>query len=139
MTDLVGFLLDRITEDEARTWQLVPYSCEPGCCAPAGYVGRRCLICQTEEFGGTVTAVARLAAEHDESVHRRSRVLAECAAKRRIVELADEVGGMDQQIHNEWGDGTIKPEDDVELKLLHALAAVYCAHPDWQPEWAPTV
>lgn len=46
------FLLARIAEDEAPTWELVPYSCEPGCCAPAGWVGHRCLICGTEEFGG---------------------------------------------------------------------------------------
>ncbi|MCQ1951610.1 DUF6221 family protein [Arthrobacter sp. zg-Y859] len=46
------------------------------------------------------------------------RVLAECAAKRAIVE--------------HWG-----PYETLEgPDLLRALAAVYADHPDYQPDWA---
>lgn len=63
--------------------------------------------------------------------HDPARVLAECAAKRAILELAGEVDGMDSQIENEWGDfnGTAD-------KILHTLAAVYASHPDYRKEWA---
>src|SRR3954453_16025846 len=71
---LSDFLLARVAEDEAPTFELVPYKCDPGCCAPAGWVGHRCLICGTPaEYGGAVAAITDIAREHEERVHRRSR------------------------------------------------------------------
>ena len=63
---------------------------------------------------------------------RKGRLLAECAAKRAIIKVSEDVERMDYQISNEWGgdiDGT------AEL-ILRNLAAVYSDHPDYQQEWA---
>lgn len=87
MSDLTAFVLRGIEGDEAPTYELVPYACEPGCCAPAGWVGSRCLICDDGvSYGGTVQAMTESAKEHAERIHRRSRTLAECRAKRAILE-----------------------------------------------------
>lgn len=61
-----------------------------------------------------------------------ARVLAECAAKRAIIKLAEDVESMDTQISNEWGG----PNDGTADEILAALAAVYADHPDYQDEWA---
>ncbi len=60
------------------------------------------------------------------------RLLAECKAKRAIVELV-EVGMGDCGI-----DGASVPriEHYTGLTLLRAFAAVYVAHPDYDPDWA---
>ena len=85
MADLASFLLARVVDDEKPTWELVPYTCPPGCCAPAGYVGHRCLICKEESFGGTVDVITAISQEHDENIHHRSRMLADCRAKRDLL------------------------------------------------------
>ena len=46
-----------------------------------------------------------------------SRVLAECEAKRRIVEV--------------YQQGDVRP-----VLVLRAIASVYADHPDYNPEWA---
>jgi hypothetical protein len=117
---LSEFLLARIAEDEVSTWELIPYRCEPDCCAPAGWVGHRCLICRTEEFGGMVQAISDIASDHDERIHRRSRVLAECEAKRRIVAEA----------------GSWFPRGNGQA-VLRLLALSYANHPDYREEWKP--
>lgn len=61
-----------------------------------------------------------------------ARVLAECAAKRAIILLADDVEGLDYQVTSEWG-GEI---DGTGEAILRAIAAVYKDHPDYQQEWA---
>lgn len=53
-----------------------------------------------------------------------ARVLAECAAKREVIELAKEVADIDNSLMSE------------DKKLLRTLAAVYKDHPDYQQEWA---
>lgn len=50
---------------------------------------------------------------------KSGRVLAECEAKRRLVE--------------QWGQFETYNGDD----LLCVLAAVYADHPDYRPEWRP--
>ncbi len=61
-----------------------------------------------------------------------ARVLAECAAKRAIIALADDVEYMDGRITSEWGG----PNDGTADDILKALAAVYKDHPDYRQEWA---
>ena len=59
-----------------------------------------------------------------------TRVLAECEAKRRIIELANE----------QWGEldlyttGEIPPE---WVRVLELLALPYADHPDYRQEWKP--
>lgn len=64
---------------------------------------------------------------------KESRVLAECEAKRRIVELHD--GGIvegQQQTHE--CDGT---HGVIECGTLMALALPHADHPDYLEEWRP--
>ena len=82
-----------------------------------------------EDEAAAVVAVARAA----------TRVLAECAAKRRIVGLhyQDVVPGKfdlaeDHACDRGWGD-VAYTEDCTTLR---ALAAVYSDHPDYRQEWA---
>ena len=59
--------------------------------------------------------------------HDPARVLAECEAKRRIVadyaHLTTVPGHGAMASHSGW--------------ILRQLAAVYCDHPDYLPEWKP--
>jgi hypothetical protein len=61
-----------------------------------------------------------------------ARVLAECAAKRAIVKLAEGVESLDYQVTSEWGGEIDGTADDI----IRALAAVYKDHPGYQQEWA---
>jgi hypothetical protein len=70
-------------------------------------------------------------------VHQTARVLAECEAKRQIVEHADTVSSMDRQIESEWGTRSSVPWDEDEgIRLLRLLALPYADHPDYDPKWA---
>lgn len=152
---LVEFLEARLADDEQPTWELVPYECEPGCCAPAGYVGHRCLICRDTSFGGTVEAITAIAEEHDESIHRRARVLAECAAKRKVIDLhrmalgdgtefkrggfweqVQVVGCVNCTVCSITGDVCII---EGPCETLLALAAPYASHEQFDPAWLPEV
>lgn len=67
-----------------------------------------------------------------------ARVLAECAAKRTIIEQAEEATGLDMSVDN---DRRVASRDmDVEPYcgdvILASLAAVYADHPDYQQEWS---
>ena len=124
---LTEFLLARIAEDEELAWNLIPYDCPPNCCAPEGWVGHACFICGTREFGGTREAIEEIAREHDEKIHHRSRVLAECEAKRRIVERCTPLANL--QVRRQ----TRTLAHDVLLDL----ALPYADHPDYRQEWKP--
>lgn len=122
---LTEFLLARIAEDEAPTWTLVPYQCKPGCCAPVGWVGSKCRFCDPAPvYGGTVAAITQLAQEHAEDVHEWSRRLAECEAKRRIVERCGPIA-----------DDPTLPSTHLARHVLQDLAVVYTGHPDYDEAW----
>lgn len=120
---LAGFVLARITEDEARAREATPgpwrynplkeWFKEPdklraaraGLPVPGG-----------EEFVAAVDFIARW---------NPARVLAECEAKRRIIVWH---GDRNDCWFNSHGD----PCDH-----LTALARPYADHPDYRPEWDP--
>jgi hypothetical protein len=141
---LVEFLTARLDEDEAPTWTLSPYACDPGCCAPEGWVGVQCRYCDSSPvYGGTVEAMTSSAEEHAETIHQRSRVLRDVEAKRRVL---DEVFRYEATIDAEWGCGhsaeAIRagkcPDTDVgDIAALRVLAAVYADHPDYDEAWRP--
>lgn len=139
MTTLTDFLLERIAEDEAvalearRVRQSIRYvegvaANEPDYVDGSFEVG--------EDLG--VPAVI-IGAE---------RVLAECKAKRRIVERCRPrwvvvYSEAERAAAVERGEETMTtlassdpcwPHDDAEATLL-ALAQPYAAHPDFQDEW----
>ena len=65
--------------------------------------------------------------------HDPARVLAECAAKRAIIELCPEVSLADRSIEIEMGHP--EPDPDLGEQTLRTLAAIYADHPDYQTEW----
>lgn len=105
MTTLTEFLLARITEDEADPWR------------GAELIGSDRVIGRDEER-------ALLA---DEKAWE-SRALAECEAKRRIVEefaKHDQRNSLEEQAWQAWH------------LILRSLATVYSDHPDYDSTWAP--
>jgi hypothetical protein len=69
-----------------------------------------------------------------------NKILAECAAKRAVIEQADEATGLDMSVDNDRLVGTrdMAKEPYCGDLILRSLAAVYSDHPDYQPEWALT-
>lgn len=66
------------------------------------------------------------------SKRRWIRVLAECAAKRAIIDLAGTAGCLDSlQANLDYG------YDSIEEEMLRTLATVYADHPDYRQEWTP--
>ena len=67
-----------------------------------------------------------------------ARVLAECAAKRAVIEQAEEATGLDMSVDNDRlvGRRDMKAEPYCGDVILAALAAAYSDHPDYQQEWA---
>ena len=61
----------------------------------------------------------------------KRRVLAECKAKRGIIERAQRAGQIEDGLISAAG-GYIF---DIEDAILCTLAAVYADHPDYNPEW----
>lgn len=119
---ITAFILDRVSDLEAPTFELLPYTCEPGCCAPAGWVGHHCLTCGTKEFGGHPESMRESAEEHAEKIHARSRILATCKAHRAIVER--------YQWLSENGDtGNL-------MEAIRALASVWADHEAYDGSWA---
>jgi hypothetical protein len=138
---LVEFLTAMLDRDEAPTWTLSPYACEPGCCAPAGWVGSQCRYCDPSPvYGGTVEAMTSSAEEHAETIHQRSRVLREVGAKRRII-AEHEVGSDDSGPWNGYcglcfNDRTFNAAEAPCL-TLRLLALPYADHEDYDEEWRP--
>jgi hypothetical protein len=62
-----------------------------------------------------------------------ARVLAECEAKRRIVERLSEVIGDRPPVSILDEDGWVL----LAWETLYDLAAVYADHPDYREEWKP--
>lgn len=107
---LSEFLLARIEEDEAKLRMLGD---EPG------RAWRHVTSEWLPPLDGDAAAVA--------GRFDPSRLLAECEAKRRIVEAA-------QEVYSEPNPPTtLVLADDA----LRALAAVYTDHPDFRGEWRP--
>lgn len=62
--------------------------------------------------------------------HAPARVLAECEAKRRIVEVLTHVAA--QCPVDQWN-----PSDTALIEVLGVMAEVYADHPDFQDDWKP--
>jgi hypothetical protein len=111
--DQTEFLLARIAEDEAAAQWAVRFKYDH----PSDSPWRRAQI-----------AIDRGAAfSSDPHVARwdPARVLAECEAKRRIIDQAE------QWIEN-YDEGT----DPMSAATLRLLALPYADHPDYDPKWA---
>ena len=123
---LTEFLLARIAEDEAVAraatpgpWRVCAEGSEGSRIAPEGGTKR-----ERSRFLGIMNG--RVQPEDGRNAahiarHDPARVLAECAAKRRIVEGMQPFG----------------PIDDINAEEIFALLALpYADHPDYRQEWA---
>jgi len=117
--NIVEFLLDRITEDEA--------------------VARGALDRVTRSWGGWEEfADFGVSAESSAHVlrHHPERVLAECEAKRRIVEL--HAGAHECSVYAKGEvDNCAWVESDDTCSTLRLLALPYADHPDYDEAWRP--
>jgi hypothetical protein len=67
-----------------------------------------------------------------------NRVLAECEAKRRIMQIhACRSMSVARPICDTCWNDTWMGYADYPCGTLHALAAVYANHPDYRDEWKP--
>jgi hypothetical protein len=98
-TTLAGFLLARIAEDEAAARRLLRYAQE-----------NELAVGEPQMLGRRIPGWH----EWPDVQAMCSHVLAECAAKRRIVAR-----------HSQWE------------RTLRDLGAVYADHPDYRDEWRP--
>jgi hypothetical protein len=119
--DLDGFLLARIAEDQRLA------------AAAAAATGQ-------ESWDGVSGELPREAADHV-AHHGPARVLAECAAKRRLV-LACRDARPDLRLLGARPAGLdfpLPPTDQHQLAalILALLALPYAAHPDYRPAWRP--
>ena len=117
MSDLVEFLLARIAEDEEAARAAVDQGTPRWAVGGGGeYVhpdpppGNSYVA--TGPWGGGLGPAADHIARHDPA-----RVLAECEAKRRIVEWM-----------SAW-------QQDVAVEGLRLVALPYADHPDYRDEW----
>ena len=111
---LADFLLARIAEDEAAV-------------DVAGHFGDP----RTNGWADSDAPLQRL--DYDQMLTGPSRVLAECEAHRRIVELALAAADADDAYDDDYADGwRCAWESACEL-----LASTYADHPDYRQEWRP--
>lgn len=122
--DLVAFLKTCVDAEEAaaQDWERAPHTVD--CGVRLGYWAERDCVCGYPK-----------------------RVLAEVAAKRRIIDLHHSLGPSagteDKLVCDACG-----PEEDISFRVetygrgwpcttLRLLASVYAGRPGWQSEWAP--
>lgn len=122
MSELTGFLLERIAEDEEQARIAVEdaHRFNPGTIDHHWHAG---------DVGGNSRYLEVTVGPH--------RALAECAAKRAIIVAAwdDHI-----KIESEWGamrgQATLERDGDYPESLL-ALAAIYKDHPEFDTRWTP--
>ena len=122
MPNLTEFLLARIAEDEAAAHHA------------RGLLGMDAQWHTAEHLRERGLTIAD--ARHVER-WSSARVLAECEAKRRIVELHD-------CVHECIGDGNLTADPNLQdgayggpCDTLLLLALPYADHPDYRDEWRP--
>ena len=133
---ITEFLEARIGEDEVAAKVCL----EPANLVP--YSDSRIPAIKPDEWGALVDnylggPMGKHCARHDPT-----RVLAECAAKRKLVQIQFQFA---QKVDGEWGcchsakeirRGDCDYLEPGDFPILASLAAVYKDHPDYRQEWA---
>ena len=138
MDDLLTFLRDRLTEDEqaARAATAGPWEVDTEC-NEGGFLLRQTdgpahVIYDPapwEENGRDFEHFAR---------HDPSRVLADVEAKRRIIELAEQVFNTAWSEKDDQGICFSHPIASRRMRdVLCLLALPFAGHPGYRPEWKP--
>jgi hypothetical protein len=132
---LSEFLLARIAEDEATARQIgegTRWRDDRGdVLAEHGALYWR-RIAAVDEANGVSTIAAEHIARHDPA-----RVLAECEAKRAVVQLLTESLGLLREANGEAEQMAARQGISVARLAVQALATVYAAHPDYDEAWRP--
>lgn len=121
---LVEFLLARLADDEATARAAICQCGGPACTPELGWMRRSEAMHRLDSANVADHVLAWSPA----------RVLAECAAKRAIIEghptwtaKSQPAGQIDDEDWGAW---------DEWQGTLRLLAAVYSGHPDYEQEWA---
>ena len=122
---LTSFLLARIEEDEYLARYAVCQCGGPACTPELGWYHRGELNVRLADFGdlGSRGAIDFILAMCP------SRVLAECKAKRGILEQRERIDRNTSD--SEWAMGY----SDANYDALQTLAQPYADHPDFREEW----
>lgn len=143
MSDLAEFLLERIAEDEAIARAAIgtaAFQRQTGHWSfedvPAKYGVTPIVFAVADGGGKTQVANLAMAWERNErGAHIArfdpARILAECDAKRRIIELHSGPHNC-ENVHTGQVGWNVNPCTTLEL-----LALPYADHPDYQQEWKP--
>jgi hypothetical protein len=117
MTD---FVLARIAE-LARSVDVPEWYCTDSVRGPGWGTRGDCPLCDGYMFDGSESVTEEAFYEHMKHAHDRDRVLAQCAAMRKIVEESVALDG-------EYA--------GIGLSAaVRALASIWSDHPDWREEW----
>ena len=107
---------------------------------PSQRTGDRLVTCHdcdwfTEGPAGETRAATD---QHLRDEHDDMRVLADIAAKRAIIGLAEEASALDAQVDSEFRVGfrDLSSEPYVGDLILRRLASIDRDHPDYRQEWA---
>lgn len=119
---LTEFLLARIAEDKASARQ-IPTAFE---WSKGGREWTR--VQRHEDMPTNMLILSRVSETAPDP-----RVLADCNAKRRVIEEAN-LHGRQNQCYIAWGEGQDCEVADV---FMAEMAALYADHPDYREEWRP--
>ena len=135
---ITDFLLARIAEDEAAVYRWDSDGPNGAVVATlwTGEAPGYTTVAASSVEGVWVADGREVEARHAHILFDPARVLAECKAKREIVELAEEATGLDMTVDQDRLCGARDWPYVGDLILAH-LAAVYASHPDYDPAWAP--
>ena len=135
MINLTDFLLARIAEDEAVADRTSQYGCSPEWWEvehPA-HAHMAAVVAVWRKPGGELqrenvaNSYMPEAADRVVRLGNPARVLAECEAKRRLIEAV-----VDKDPFDAMG-----AESAYEILILSHLALPYAGHPDYRDEWRP--
>ena len=121
--NITEFLEARITEDE----EVARAAIQPEEMYPYG--DRKLPRLEAHEWGAQIDGYVGGTWGTHAARHDPARILAECAAKRAIIEQWDDPAFSDQGAYDA---GHARATDDA----VRALAVVYADHPDYRQEWA---
>ena len=152
--DIAGFLKARITEDESLALGAGKESAEWH--ATVEETADRDSIYHTVAMSNTGSDIAEMNSIGDDGMYAAehtarwdpARVLAECSAKRAIIELHHpfnhhgEHGDYAFCTACQWDHGSDEPRTDMGIaeyghpcQTLRALATIYADHPGFQEAW----
>jgi len=130
---LVEFLEARIAEDEREVDTAPDFIEDPDSARSPGWGNRGdCPICGHFMFDGNESVTKEGWWDHVETYHKRTRVLAECEAKRRIVKEIESTRRATLGITG--GSARLGVTYGLDV-ILRALALPYADHPDYRAEW----